>query len=109
MPAERLVAVFFKPLLAAELDARAAFRFRAIQARTLQIVRAALDVSAQLFLDLLFDLGPIKKPGGKRAKVGQEFHNSSGWAARAEAMAEARRFHPSASSRRRLRPADVSS
>jgi hypothetical protein len=42
--AERFAAFFFDPLMAAELDARAAFRLCAIQTGTFQVIGAVLDV-----------------------------------------------------------------
>src|SRR5215470_15516822 len=101
--AERFVAFLSVPLAAAELDASTALRCGAIQAGALQIISAMLDVSPELLLHFFLDSRAMKDLGGKRAKVGEEFHDSSGCAARAEAMASARRFHPSTSSRKRLR------
>jgi len=80
-----------------------------IQAGTLKITGAVLDVRANLRLEAVVDLGTMKRLSGKKMNVGQLLHISSGRAARAEAIAAARRFHPLVSSRRRLRPRDVSS
>jgi hypothetical protein len=107
--AHRFVAFPFEPLTAAELDARAAFGLSAIQAGTFKIVGAVLDMRAKLLLDLIRDLIMMKKLTGNGAIVGPESHISSGRVPRAEAIAVARRFHPSVSSCSRLRPAAVSS
>src|SRR5262245_49698949 len=107
--AQRLVTFLPEPFKAAELDARATFRFGAIQDGAFQIVSAVLDVGAKLLRYVFFNPRTMKKLGGNGTNIGREFHDSSGCAARAEAMASARRFHPSTSSRKRLRPAEVSS
>ena len=95
--------------MAAKFDARAAFGLGAIQTGSFQIVGAVLDVGAKLLLHVLVELRTMKKPGGDGMKVGQQLHIFSGSAARAEPIAVTRRFHPSVSSRRRLRPVGVSS
>src|SRR5947209_6738654 len=107
--ANSLLDFFFEALLSAELNAGAAFCLPTTQAGTLEIVSAMLDMRAKLLLHLLIEFRTMKKLCAKRTNVGQELHTSSGWAASAEAMAPARRFHPAVSSRKRLRPAVVSS
>src|SRR5215469_2245245 len=47
------------------------------------MVGTVLDVGAQLLLHVLLDVRTMKKLSGKRTKVGQEFHNSSGSTVRA--------------------------
>src|SRR5215468_5852246 len=76
--AKRLVTFLSVPLPPAELHARAAFGFGAIQAGTFEIVGTVLDVGTKLLLHVFLDVHTMKKLSGKRTKVGQEFHNSSG-------------------------------
>jgi hypothetical protein len=85
------------------------FRFRPGQAGPLQIVGAQLDMRANLLFEFVIDPGTMEDIRDQRSKVGQNFHDSSGCAESADAMAAARRFHSSVSSRRRFRPAAVSS
>src|SRR5262252_878880 len=75
--AERLVTFLSVPLPAAELDARAAFGFGAIETRAFQIIRTVQDVGTKLLLHVFLDMRTMKKLSGKRTKVGHEFHNSS--------------------------------
>ena len=76
--AERFVAFLSKTRVSPELDAGAPFCLAAIYARALQIVGAVLDVRAKLLLHLLGDLDGMKKFSANRAKIGQDFHSSSG-------------------------------
>ena len=109
LTAERLAAFLREPLGASELDAGAALGLDAIQAGTFEVVGAIPDVRANLFREVNVGLRTMKEPGRQGTKIGQGLHVSCGCAARAEAMAAARRFQPSISSRRRLRPEVVSS
>ena len=101
--------LLFVLLAAAELDARAPLCLGASHAGTLQIVGAVLDVRAKFLLHLGVASGTLKQSGDAEAKRIEEFHISSGCGESADAMAVARRFQLSVSSRRRLRPAAVSS
>src|SRR5579862_4388302 len=107
MAAHGLVAFFFESLAGAKLDTCLSFCLGASQPAAFQIVSTILDMGAKLLFHLLCNVGTMKPSGGKRAKVGEEVHISSGRAARAAVMAVARRFQPSVSSRNRLRPAAV--
>jgi hypothetical protein len=69
MAAHRLAAFFSKSLVAAKLDARAAFGFGAGNAGTFQIVDAVLNMRTKFILDLALNPGTMKKSGGKGAKV----------------------------------------
>ena len=75
----------------------------------LQIIRAVLNVGAELFLDLGVHLRALEESGDAGAKRIEDFHISSGCTESAEAMAAASRFQLLVSSRSRLRPAAVSS
>ena len=97
---------FFMP---AELDARPPLRFRASQARMLQVIGAVLHVCAQLLVRIVLDAPAVDQRSDERAKRRQQAHISSGCVLSADAIAAARRFQPSACWRRRLRPAGVSS
>ena len=69
---------FFLVLLAsAEFDARAAFRFRANQAGTLQIVGAMLDVRAKFVVHIRVHPGRLKKSGDAKSKRIEMSHTSS--------------------------------
>ena len=68
------MAFFLKPHVAAEFDVGAAFRLGTMETGTLQIIRAVLDVRAELRLHLIRNLRTMEKLGGKRAKVGRQFH-----------------------------------
>src|SRR5580700_2862571 len=109
LAAEGCVRIFTEFLVAAELDAGAAFRFGAGQAGALEIVGAELDVGAEFLFRFDHDFGAVEEFGSEGAKIGQEFHTSSSRAVRTAVMASARRVQPSVSSRRRLRPVAVSS
>ena len=61
--------LFFETLLAAELNARAAFGFGAVHAGTFQIIRAMLDVRLQLLSHFIFDCAAMEEPAGEGAKV----------------------------------------
>jgi hypothetical protein len=105
----RLAAFFAESFIAAELDARPAFCLDVGQAGTFQIVDAVLDVRRKLFPYFALSSRAMKESVAEGAKVSNQLHISSGRAARAQAMAAARRFHGSASSGKRLRAADVRS
>ena len=107
--AHRLADFLLDLRVPAELDPRATLGLGPLDARAHEIVGAKLDVRAQLRVHVGVDRGAPKELVDRRAKVGQELHASPGRAARTEAMAVARRFHPSVSSRSRPRPAAVSS
>jgi len=83
--------------------------FGAGHAGALQVIRSVLDMGAQLFLHFVGKLRAMEKLRGNRAEIGREAHSSSGCAESAAAMAAASRFQLSVSSRRRRRPAAVSS
>ena len=102
------MAFLFEPSMAAEFETGAAFRFGASEPGAFEIVGAVLDVRAQLLFEVIFDRRAVKQAAGEGTQGSRKSHISSGSAARAEAMAVARRFQPSASSRRRLRPCGVS-
>ena len=103
------MALLAKALVSTELDARAAFGFGTRDAGTFEIVRAVLDVGAQLFFHLSVELGTMEERGDAEAECVEEFHASSGCSESAEPMAATRRFQLSVSSRKRFRPAVVSS
>src|SRR5579864_1709459 len=109
MSAQDFARFLFILLIAAKFHARTALGFRARDTRALEIVGAVLDVRAKFLVHLGVEAGAIKENCGERAKRGEEFHTSSGCVPRTEAIADTRRFQPSASSRKRLRPAEVSS
>jgi hypothetical protein len=109
MAAHGLVAFLFESLTGSKLDARLSLCPGAIKAGTFQIVCPILDMGALLLFHIFANLGTMKESGSQGANVGREVHISSGRAARAAVMAVARRFQPSVSSRKRLRPAAVSS
>ena len=102
-------ALFFIVFIAAKLDAGAALSFSVREPGVLQIVSPVLDVRPQLIFHVFFQATAMENSVGQGTKPAQQFHLSSGCAARAAAMAVAKRFQLSASSRRRLRPAVVSS
>src|SRR6266478_4404585 len=94
---------------AAEFDAGAALGFGARKTGALEIVSAMLNVGAQLVFYLGVHLRTMEESGDAEAKQVKEFHASSDCAASAVPIAVARRFQLSVSTRRRLRPATVSS
>ncbi len=101
---------FFSRLLpAAELDVCAALRLCTSQAGTFKVIGAVLDVGTEFLLDLGVHLGTLEESGDAEAKRSEEIHTSSGCTDSAEVMAATRRFQLAVSSRRRLRPAAVSS
>src|SRR5580658_10921523 len=102
-------AFLLESLIAAEFDAGAPLGFSALEAGALEIVGTALDMRAQLILHLRVHLGTVKKSGDAETKRIEKFHISPACAASAAPMAVASRFQLSVSSRRRLRPAVVSS
>src|SRR5207253_9265399 len=104
-----LAAFFLEFSMPAELDARPPLRFRASQARMLQVIGAVLHVCAQLLVRIVLDAPAVDQRSDERAKRRQQVHISSGCVLSADAIAAARRFQPSACWRRRLRPAGVSS
>src|SRR5439155_6392232 len=66
---------FFMP---AELDARPPLRFRASQARMLQVIGAVLHVCAQLLVRIVLDAPAVDQRSDERAKRRQQVHISSG-------------------------------
>src|ERR1700741_1154276 len=95
---------FLVVLVAAKLDACTPLRLGASQARTHKIVGTAADMRAKLLVHVFGDLRTAKELGSNGTKIREEFHIFSGCAPSTEAIAEARRFQPSCSSRSRLRP-----
>ena len=67
--AERFVAFLFEPFVAAELDARAPFGLGAGETGTFQIIRAMLDVRAQLLLHVIVDLRTMEELRGERSEA----------------------------------------
>ena len=107
--ARGFAALLLESLVAAELDACLALGLEPEHTGTLQIVGAVLYVGAKFVVHFPIDPGTFKQSGSEGAERGEESHISSGCTARALAMAVARRFQLSVSSRRRLRPAAVNS
>jgi hypothetical protein len=95
--------------MAAEFEAGAALGFRAAKTGALEIVSTMLDVGAKFVVHFRAHLRAMKERGDAEAKRVEEFHASSNCAPSAAPIAFARRFQLSVSSRRRLRPAAVSS
>ncbi len=94
---------------AAKLDARSALCLGSIHAGALQIVGAVCNVRAQFLLKFSVDPVTLEQSGDAEAKRVEEVHISSGCCDSADAIAVARRFQLSVSSRKRLRPAAVNS
>src|SRR5580698_2513242 len=109
MCSRNFAAFLFESLVTAKLNARSPFRFRFTHPGALQVRRPVLDMRAKLLFHFTFHLGAMEKTGNKRTKGMQKTHTSSGRAFNAEPIAAARRFHPSSSSRKRLRPPAVNS
>ena len=107
--ARRFVALLFEALIAAELDAGAALGLGARKPGALEVVSTMLEMGAKFLVHLGVHLRTLEESGDAEAKRVEEFHTSSGCAARAEPMAVTSRFQLSVSSRRRLRPVAVSS
>src|SRR5205085_5030722 len=105
--AQRFPAFFFEPLMTSELEPGATLGLDTIYSGTFQVGNAVLDVRAKLFVQVVVRFSTVDKFRGERSKIGT--HALSGSAAITVAMAAARRFHHSVSSRRRFRPLRVSS
>ena len=105
--AARFAAVFLDAVQAAELDAGAPCRFLRRHAGAHQVVRVLLDVKPQLLGHSLLEIaaGTSARAG---VSEGGSRYTSSGVVLKAVAIAEASRFQPAVSSRRRRRPATVS-
>jgi hypothetical protein len=60
--AERFTAFLFEPLMASELDARAALGLDTIDPGTFKVISAVLNVCAKLLLQVILGLRTMKKP-----------------------------------------------
>jgi hypothetical protein len=72
IPGDRFTAFFFESFSASELDSRTALSLIAIQPGTLEIIRAALDVCAKLFLHLVLSLRTMEKSRRQRSKISED-------------------------------------
>src|SRR5882757_9216701 len=109
MRALRFADFFLVFFVSAELDPGASLGLRPRNAGTLEVIGAILDVRTQLLFHLVVNPRAMKERRNDRTKRSQDPHISSGCALSAEAIAATRRFQPSSSWRKRLRPALVSS
>jgi hypothetical protein len=74
-----------------------------------KIVGTMLDMRAKFLLHLRAHLRALEESGHAKANGVEDFHTSSDCGASAAPIAAARRFQLAVSSRRRLRPAAMSS
>ena len=101
-------AFFLDAVQAAELDAGAPGRFSRRHAGAHQVVRVLLDVEPQFLGHALFEIAPGLEHTRRESEGASARHTSSGVVFKAAAIADASRFQPAVSSRRRRRPAAVS-